>query len=728
MRSRFGKARVRIAAVALGVTAIGCLATAPASIAVSTQQPPVGANCHPDGKIDGAGSTFQTNALNDAFTYGFQLDNCGPQPSSSGLFTATPTWSGTDGNGGTVSAPVTGWSADPSQFSFGTPATSVNGMAAYNSSNGGVAPSNGSGTGLKRASCRVDMFEGTDLPYNHTQLAALNAAPGNDTSGSVAPWNAQPFECDTYSSQTSYFFNGPPPAAPVAGIWNLDKVPPPFGPQTYNLWGQTAAQLAADTPAQPAAYAATTSKVMGFPVAGGAVAFVANMNGVCANLPIPANTTLDLTPAEMDGIWQGTINQWNDAVLDATNPWLVTQNCTGNIQRVVRFDNSGTTAITMWTLNGYNQSVLCHAGANPTPTTGPTPLGGWYNLSVQSSNAGFWPRTCTDINNAQGTSNPLNTVAPNEINAGSNGSPALISLTESTNGGIGYAELGLWGTLPSANDVFVRLPTPATQASATPTFTLPGTPGHASLCSYPANLPVSNAPTNAVSLNTSVNWSNDGATGAATAASPGKQDVADPSGGTGYPACGLTFDMAYTQQSESHEVAAPTGSDVASTPGCTIAAPPTQTTTVDNPAGSVAITVPSTAGWPATGTITVANAGAGNGDYPYTGLTATSFTGVAATANDIPIGATITLSSTTAPATATAPGINGACQTAADSVPGVTNDQLRTEYSYFTYVFSPLGQSITALGATNTNLGNQTLDSMPAGWLPSLVQGFQQNF
>jgi len=40
---------------------------------------------------------------------------------------------------------------------------------------------------------------------------------------------------------------------------------------------------------------------------------------------------------------------------------------------------------------------------------------------------------------------------------------------------------------------------------------------------------------------------------------------------------------------------------------------------------------------------------------------------------------------------------------------------------------SPLGQNIGALGASNTNLQNQTLDPLPPGWLPLLEQGFQSN-
>jgi hypothetical protein len=49
----------------------------------------------------------------------------------------------------------------------------------------------------------------------------------------------------------------------------------------------------------------------------------------------------------------------------------------------------------------------------------------------------------------------------------------------------------------------------------------------------------------------------------------------------------------------------------------------------------------------------------------------------------------------------------------------LTNDQLRTQYSFFTYVFSPLGQSY---------IDKQTYDELPATWLPVLRAGFQNNY
>ena len=123
--------------------------------------------------------------------------------------------------------------------------------------------------------------------------------------------------------------------------------------------------------------------------------------------------------------------------------------------------------------------------------------------------------------------------------------------------------------------------------------------------------------------------------------------------------------------------------------------------------------------WPATGTISV------NGStFTYTGKSGNSLTGVnpgVTVAN----GDTITLVSTKSAATGSTVGITGACLTVTGSgsaiTPevGMTNDQERTLYSYFTYVLSPLGQSY---------LPAQAYDQIPGGWLGLELQGFQNNF
>jgi ABC-type phosphate transport system substrate-binding protein len=633
MRSRFLKLpRARIVALALGVGALGSLATAPASFAAGAgpKPPAIGTNCQPDGKINGGGSTFQANAINDAFTFGFQQDVCGPQPQVTNL---NASWGTTD----------------PSVFSFGTGPTQVAGMVAYNVSLGGVAETNGSGAGLRRLSCRTDMFAGTDLPYNNTQLgtpgngtvAGLDGPPGSE-SGGTAPQ----FNCDN-------------------GTLNTTAVPPPFGPQpSSGPWPATG-----DVPAN----------AMSFPVAAGAVAVAVNLTGKCT---VATPTGLNLTSAEFDQIWQGTINQWNDPALVATNPILATDNCSGNIQRVVRQDNSGTTAITMFTLNGIDQGALCGSDSGTN----------WYTIATGSSNAGLWPQGCVD-----GNSN----TAPNPITAATSGSPALIALLDATPGGIGYAELGLWGTLP-AGVSFANL-----QNSTATAFVSPGAPGSKSNCNLSATVPTGASALQAVGLG-SPTWTNTG-----TPAAPGKQDVAFT--GSGYPACGLTFDLVYSNESEAGEVAAP--STPPATPGCQITAPTPTATNGDQTLPEATVTVTSTAGFPASGTLSV-----GGQTVTYTGKTATTFTGAAGGSGLVTSGSAVSLVSTTAAATSTTPGVNGACQTVGGPLAGVTNNQLRTLYAYFTYLFSPLGQTIS------TALPAQTLDPLPATWLTALEQGYQQNF
>lgn len=552
-------------ALAVGVGALGSLAAAPAAFAAGAgpKPPAVGTACQPDGKINGGGSTFQTNAINNAFTWGYQEDACGPQPNVANL---NSSWGTTD----------------PSIFSFtvGSTVNNVQGMVAYNYSLGGTAASNGSGNGLKRLSCRTDMFAGTDLPYNNTQLgtpgnttvAGLDGPPGSE-SGGTAPQ----YSCDN-------------------GTLNTTAVPPPYGPQpSSGPWPNSAD---------------TAVNAMSFPVAGGAVAYAINLNGMCTGA---TPTNLDLTQAEFQDIWEGTINQWNDPALVATNPSLSSDGCSGPITRVVRQDNSGTTAITEFTLAHINPNNLCGTDASTN----------WYALAIASSNAQTEPDALTGSSPNCVDSNG-NSATP-FIFPSTTGSPAVISLTESTDGSIGYAELGLWGPAASlpAGVSFAQL-----QNSTGTAFVSPGSSGAKSNCSLPATPPPGNTATAAVGL-ASTTWSNSG-----TAAAPGAQDIADT--GTGYPACGLTFDLVYTGQSETGEVAGSGG-----TAGCT---------------GSSSIT--------------------------------------------------------------------GACQTVSGPLAGVTNDQLRTMYAYFTYMFSPLAQNT----ATTGYLPEQTLDPLPAAWLPLLEAGFQDNF
>lgn len=668
----FKLSRARVLAIALGMGIAGSLATAPASLAAGAgpKPPAIGQNCQADGKINGAGSTFQTNGMLAGLIYGYEQDVCGPAPISSNLNSFY------NSNGG-----------DPSIGTFGGAGETepVSGMLSYNIAFSPTnSETNGSGAGLNRMSCRTDFFAGTDLPYNNSQLTDLDSTPGQLLTDESSTCGAK---------------------------INTSAFPSPFGPAASSYPNTSDA----------------SASIMGMPIAAGAVALATNLTGMCTN---GTPTGLNLTADEFDKIMQGVINQWDDNELVATNPILgpTQDNCTGAITRVVRQDNSGTTSITMNDLYGVDPNALCS-----------TTHGNWYAIGTSSNNSGQWPTGtgCAEGNPAytwddagttttnQSTANPNAAAGPAQT-ATSSGSPALIQKVYSTDGSIGYAETGLWGTLP-AGVSFANLqtysdeqtagnglsnPNPTADANGNAAFINAGSAGAKSKCQLPAGPPTGSSALDAVGLG-STTWSN-----SVNGTTPGDQDVAWSSEGSGYPLCGLTFDLVYTgSQNETGEIAAPTSSAVA-TPGCTVTAPASTTTTGTSVAGT--LTVVSTTGYPTAGTIDV-----GGTNYAYTGLTSTSFTGSAIPAG-IAASTPVSLFSTTVAQTATAVGVNGACESVQGPLQGSTNDQLRTLYSFFTYVFSPLAQN--ALGTTDNYLPKQTLDPLPQGWLGALTQGFQQNF
>jgi hypothetical protein len=510
---------------------------------------------------------------------------------------------------------------------------------------------------------------------------------------------------------------------------------------------------------------------------------------------------------------------------------------TGNIQRVVRFDNSGTTAITMFTLYGIDQYVssatgggdgadLCGTDNSPVPHVAATDIT-WYSIATSSNNSTAWPASNAGTGTwpTQDCKDAAGNKALAVTTAGSNGSPALIGKLDTTDGGIGYAETGLWPSPLPAGVSFVQLqsfadeqtagntitpgvtgtpptenPTPGPTAGGAAAFVGPGNAGAKSNCSLPALVPTGASPAAGVGLG-SPNWSNAG-TLTGTVVTPGKQDIAWSAEAAGYPACGLTFDMVYsgdhTEVSGSTtatggqtlpvtalqltstsgfanagtvevltsggleslqytglgsttavcggtsvacvtgvtggttgntiaaaapvlggEVAAPSGGPA--TAGCTITAPAATATNGAQTLPETTVTVTSTTGYPASGILDV-----GGQTVTYTGKTATTFTGAAGGTGAIASGAAVSLLSTQAAATTSpspgTPGITGACQSASGPLQGATNDQLRTLYSYVTYMLSPLAQ------VSGTYLQPQTLDPLPAPWLTQLAQGYQQNF
>jgi hypothetical protein len=179
-----------------------------------------------------------------------------------------------------------------------------------------------------------------------------------------------------------------------------------------------------------------------------------------------------------------------------------------------------------------------------------------------------------------------------------------------------------------------------------------------------------------------LNWAND--------ASPQKSNITYL--GSGYPNCGLTFDLVYTGMDNESGESKSTTTDVAQT--------------LPASGGVLTVVANGAVPFPSSGTLSVPS-DTGTQTLNYTGKTASSFTGVTGGSGNVAAGAALTGV------------VTGATQTVAGPFIGLTNNQLRTLYSFFTYVFSPLGQSY---------LDKQTYDELPAAWLPTLRNGFQFNY
>ena len=591
MRSRFLQhSRTRAVAIALGAGVLASFAAAPASsVAATASPPPLGQPCQLDGKISGRGSTFQNAVVNSAFIEGYELNDCGAV-----------------GNATNLNTNYAGSPNDPA----GTTAGSFNGtvgvtgaMIAYNSYAGA---NTGSGAGLNGMDCRTDMFAGTDTPYNNTQLSQLSNVPGTEVGGNA--------NCN---------------------ITNKDNETAPYGPAVGvgSPTGGTGATGSTGTIGQDA-----RATMMAFPISAGAEGIGVNLNTICTS-GTPAS--LSFTSQQFEQIFEGTINQWNDPSLEATNPALATDNCSGPIKRVVRLDNSGTTSILKYDLGNIEAGPEAAANGGTEPNLCDTTAGAtWAALSIISPNTA-WPdqagggTSCVD---SQGHA------ASAVVRGTSNGSPALIAAVAATPGGIGYAELGLWPSTLPTGEVFASLEdasdtttfgytanvigTGSGQVPAT-AFVSPGSPGSASTCNFSSDsLPAGGTPNGAVGLGgTNLNWSNQS----------NPQTVNTTFAGTAYPVCGLTFDTVYKGVSPTVAPNGATGSTV--------------------------------------------------------------------------VGANC-----------------GAAGTSACPLEGVTFDQLRTMYNYFSYVLSPVGQEGATINGVSTAPNSYTYDQLPASWLDPLRQGFQSNF
>ena len=423
MKSRIVKGpRVRAIALAVGAFALSSLVFASSSFAAA---PPAGTACQAsDGKINGRGATFQTDAQQKALIPGYTSDVCGPVTSD------------TDAG--------------------------VN-MIASNYAAAVAAGATGSGAGQKAALCRTDAFSGTDIPYTEAVMGYPHPAPAGSIDGPVMTPGTSP--CNIAFS---------PPFQPTPGPW----------------------PNAADTQAD----------AMSFPVAGSSVAIGVNLTAADCGGTAPGS--LNLTLANVSALFGGSQINWNDPSLTANNPSLV--NCNVPVQRVVRLDNSGTTE----TFKHYLQGGLADS-----------------NGTTALCDASTWNSVVAAGDTANNNSNwPTGASCSNLVKGASSGAPALLTALQGTDGGVGYADFADWASnaAPESLD--------ALQNSTATSFVTPGS-GSAANCAFTgATMPGTTA-AQAVGLDGSgANW--------ATDAASNKSNVTFK--GTGYPACGFTWDLVFT--------------------------------------------------------------------------------------------------------------------------------------------------------------------------------------
>jgi ABC-type phosphate transport system substrate-binding protein len=341
----------------------------------------------------------------------------------------------------------------------------------YNYTNAVEHSLTGSGNGLKAISCRTDDFAGTDVPYSSTQLTEIDGAVG-ELEGTKAAGN-----CDPTGFAPPYA-----PTSPWPGV--LDK----------------------------------EAKLMSFPIGGSSVAIAVNLTGAdCTSAVAP--TELKFTQKEVNRLFGGEVASWADAEIDATDPELSTDGCTGAITRIVRQDNSGTTNI----LKGFLERVeLERSQPRSGGTCASTHTWAEYNKAPNTN----WPQTSEG-----GTCTAFE-------HAATSGGPALIAFLKTKPNAVGYADLadavGQGLILAKVENAkgnghgeggSYEAPSSGTQAN----------------CKFAEDvtLPEEGSPEGAVGLGASENYSN------TPAANTPQNHVFASLRGVHYPICGLTFDMVF---------------------------------------------------------------------------------------------------------------------------------------------------------------------------------------
>jgi ABC-type phosphate transport system substrate-binding protein len=271
----------RIGVIAVGAGIVASLAFAGPSFAAP---PTAGTNCQADGRIAAGGATFANNAQRVVFEPAYRREICGP-----------------------VAGGPTDANNEPDSSSR---------MVLYNY----VGRLTGSGSGINAAHCRAEAFDGSDVPYDTTQLATLRGAK------------------------------------PVVAFADCASFAPQFSP----------------TPSYPATADQSNVNIMSFPIAGGAVTIGFNLTAAACGGSTPP-TSLQLDSLQASRLFGGQIATWNDAALVALQPSGSTlANCTAAVTRVGRSENSGTTTIFKSYLNKADGSRALCDGRTWSALTGQT--------------------------------------------------------------------------------------------------------------------------------------------------------------------------------------------------------------------------------------------------------------------------------------------------------------------------------------------------------------------
>ena len=237
--------------------------------------------------------------------------------------------------------------------------------------------------------------------------------------------------------------------------------------------------------------AAGGSDVAVIPVAQTAIALLANP---------PAGCTVEaITNSNLAGVMEGRIANWSK-VEGAEG------SCNAPITRVVRGDDSGTTAqFKSYLLRLNPKGLLCTTGATEGRAS-------WAELANTA-----WPEACPEKTLSQ------------VLRPGSGGGIALVDAVDATPGAIGYAALPDALAAKDAGTAILDLQNNGQRKAAEATFASPGTGGAANCSAATYQVPVLNRALN-------VDWS-------------GVFSARPAAGGANYPLCALTYALALADYS-----------------------------------------------------------------------------------------------------------------------------------------------------------------------------------